>query len=157
VAAALAAVNSDRATLAFEAQQFTRYTDLAHTGFGTVERAQEAKSDIGERLAAFQHDLNTLAGAQVQAAVLQSQIALEDAAVARAQAEVEQARLNLSYAKIYASGASSVASRSVEVGNFAQSGQTLFAAVLDTRSSASKSIARNGSYRSGCAPSASSR
>jgi membrane fusion protein (multidrug efflux system) len=131
VAAAQAAVDSDRATLAFAGQQFTRYTDLARTGFGTVERAQQAKADISQREAALQHDLNTLAGAQSHTVVLQSQIAQADAAIARAQAGVDQARLNLSYTKIYATSAGSVANRSVQAGNFVQPGQTLFSAVPD--------------------------
>jgi membrane fusion protein, multidrug efflux system len=49
--------------------------------------------------------------------------------VVRAQATLDQAKLNLSYTKIYAASAGTVASRTVQVGNFVQPGQTLFSAV----------------------------
>lgn len=47
------------------------------------------------------------------------------AEIKRLEAEVEQAKLNLSYTKIYAPQAGMVSARSVEAGNYVQTGQPL--------------------------------
>jgi membrane fusion protein (multidrug efflux system) len=86
-------------------------------------------SDIGQRKANLQRDLAGLAAAQAQVGVLQTQAQQADAIIAGAQATVAQAQLNLSYTKIYAIVDGSVANRTVQAGNYVQSGQTLFSAV----------------------------
>jgi membrane fusion protein (multidrug efflux system) len=82
-----------------------------------------------ERQAALQRDIATLAAATGQVDVLRSQVEQSKANVAQAQAALRQAELNLSYTRIYAPSAGTVASRSVQVGNLVQPGQTLFSAV----------------------------
>jgi membrane fusion protein (multidrug efflux system) len=129
IAAAQATVDSDRAQLQFAQQQLARYASLAKDGTGTQERWQQAVSDIGQRKAGLDHDQATLAAAQGQAGVLQSQSRQADAAIVRQQAALAQARLNLSYTKIYAPMDGTVANRTVQTGNFVQPGQTLFSAV----------------------------
>jgi membrane fusion protein, multidrug efflux system len=119
----------DRGTLDFATQQLDRYTQLAKEGYGTTERAQEAQSDIAQRQAALQHDTAILSAAQAQQAVLRGQVEEAKANVAHAQAALAQAQLNLSYTRIYAPSDGTVASRSVQVGNYVQPGQTLFSAV----------------------------
>ena len=42
-------VASDQAALVFSQQDYQRYTDLAKTGYGTVQRAQQAQADIREK------------------------------------------------------------------------------------------------------------
>ena len=51
-------VASDQAALVYSQQDFQRYTDLARTGYGTVQSAQQATADIREKQAALQqrHD-----------------------------------------------------------------------------------------------------
>jgi membrane fusion protein, multidrug efflux system len=129
VTAAQATIGSDRATLEFAQQELARYTRLANDGYGTQERQQQAVSDIGQRKANLQRDLAGLAAAQAQVGVLQTQAQQADAIIAGAQAAVAQAQLNLSYTKIYAIVDGSVANRTVQAGNYVQSGQTLFSAV----------------------------
>jgi membrane fusion protein, multidrug efflux system len=122
-------LEGDRGTMAFAKEQLDRYTELAKTGSGTTQREQQAVSDFAERKAALQRDTATLSAAQAQSEVLRSQVEEAKANVARAQATLDQAKLNLSYTKIYAASAGTVASRTVQVGNFVQPGQTLFSAV----------------------------
>jgi membrane fusion protein, multidrug efflux system len=129
IASEEANLEGDRGTLAFATQQVDRYTQLAKEGYGTTERAQEAQSDIAQRQAALQHDTAIQSAAQAQQAVLRGQVEEATANVAHAQAALDQARLNLSYTKIYAPSDGTVASRSVQVGNYVQPGQTLFSAV----------------------------
>jgi membrane fusion protein, multidrug efflux system len=131
IAADEANVEGDRGALTFATQQLARYSELAKTGFGTVESSQQAQSDFAVRQAGLQRDVSTLAAAGGQVDVLQSQVAQASANVAQAQAALQQAQLNLSYTKIYATSAGTVASRSVQVGNLVQPGQTLFSAVPD--------------------------
>ena len=128
-AAAEATIASDRAALQFSQQQFDRYNDLAQRGAGTEQRQQEAVSDVAQRKATLDHDMASLAAAQAQVRVLQSQGKQADATISLQQAQLDQAKLNLSYTKIYAIVDGTVANKTVQVGNFVQPGQTLFAAV----------------------------
>jgi membrane fusion protein, multidrug efflux system len=129
VAAAQATIDSDHAMLQFSQQQFDRYTDLANRGAGTVQNQQQAISDFGQKKATLEHDAATLAAAQAQIGVLNSQVQQTDASIALQEAALAQAKLNLSYTKIHALADGSVANKTVQVGNFVQPGQTLFAAV----------------------------
>jgi membrane fusion protein, multidrug efflux system len=122
-------LEGDRGTMAFAKEQLDRYTDLAKTGSGTTQREQQAVSDFAERKAALQRDTATLSAARAHSEVLRSQVEEAKANVVHAQATLEQAKLNLSYTKIYAPSAGTVASRTVQVGNYVQPGQTLFSAV----------------------------
>jgi membrane fusion protein (multidrug efflux system) len=69
--------------------------------------------------------------AQAQATLVRSQAKTAEAAVSQARATVDQAKLNLSYTKIYSTEAGSVASKSVEPGNYVQPGQLLLSVVPD--------------------------
>jgi membrane fusion protein, multidrug efflux system len=129
IAAGEANVAGDRGTLIFAAQQLARFSELARTGAGTTESWQQAQSNLTERQAALQRDIATLAAARGQVDVLGSQVEQAKANTTQAQAALAQAKLNLSYTKIYAPSAGTVASRTVQVGNFVQPGQTLFSAV----------------------------
>jgi membrane fusion protein (multidrug efflux system) len=129
IAADEANVEGDRGTVAFATEQLTRYRDLAKDGFGTTERWQQAQSDITTQQAVLQRDTATLGAARGQVNVLRSQLEQANANATQARAALDQAKLNLSYTKIYAPMAGTVASRSVQVGNFVQPGQMLFSAV----------------------------
>jgi membrane fusion protein, multidrug efflux system len=124
-----AVADGDRSTLEFAQQELQRYGSLANTGVGTVERLQQAQSDIGQRQAALQRDRAALAAARAHIAVLNTQRQQAEAAVERQKAALAQARLSLSYTKIYATEDGTVANKTVEVGNFVQPGQVLFSAV----------------------------
>jgi membrane fusion protein, multidrug efflux system len=132
IAQAEAAIDGDRSTLEFAQQELARYGSLAHTGVGTVERLEQAQSDIGQRQAALQRDLAARTAARAHVAVLDTQRRQAEAAVERQKAALDQARLNLSYTRIYATEDGAVANKTVEVGNFVQPGQVLFSAVPKT-------------------------
>src|SRR5580698_9863687 len=57
-------VVSDQAALVFSQQDFQRYTQLAKTGYGTVQRAQQAQADITEKQAGLQHAATVVAAAE---------------------------------------------------------------------------------------------
>ena len=126
------AVDGDQAVLTFAQEQFDRYKSLATTGSGTVERLQQAESDVGQRRATLRHDLAALDAARAHQAVLETQLREAKAAIERQQAALAQARLNLSYTQIRATEGGSVANKTVEAGNYVQPGQTLFSIVPDT-------------------------
>jgi membrane fusion protein (multidrug efflux system) len=126
------AVDGDQAVFDFAQQQLDRYKSLATSGSGTVERLQQAESDVGQRRATLQHDLAALDAARAHQAVLQTQLLQAKATIERQQAALAQAQLNLGYTKIRAVEAGSVANKTVEVGNYVQPGQVLFSIVPNT-------------------------
>ena len=126
------AVDGDQAVLTFAQQQFDRYNSLAAREVASVERQQQAVSDLEQRRATWQHDLAALDAARAHQAVLQTQLVQAKATIERQQAALAQAQLNLSYTKIRATEAGSVANKTVEAGNYVQPGQTLFSVVPDT-------------------------
>jgi membrane fusion protein (multidrug efflux system) len=132
VAESQSAVDGDQAVLNFAHEQFDRYKSLATSGSGTVERLQQAESDVGQHRATLQHDLAGLDAARAHQAVLQTQLLQAKATIERQQAALAQAQLNLSYTQIRATEAGSVANKTVEAGNYVQPGQTLFSIVPDT-------------------------
>src|ERR1700685_3659251 len=64
-------VVSDQAALVFSQQDFERYTHLATTGYGTVQRAQQAQADITEKQAALRHATTVVAAAEKQIGVFE--------------------------------------------------------------------------------------
>jgi len=131
VAESQSAVDGDQATLDFAQQQLDRYKSLATSGSGTVERLQQAESDVGQHRATVQHDLAALDAARAHQRVLETELLQGQAATERQQAALAQAQLNLSYTSIRATDAGSVANKTVEVGNYVQPGQVLFSIVPD--------------------------
>jgi membrane fusion protein (multidrug efflux system) len=125
------AVDGDQATLDFAQQQLDRYKSLATSGSGTVERLQQAESDVGQHRATVQHDLAARDAARAHQAVLETQLVQARAATERQQAALAQAQLNLSYTSIRAPDAGSVANKAAEAGNYVQPGQVLLSVVPD--------------------------
>src|SRR6202049_3674971 len=82
--AAKATIEVDKATVTFAAQESKRYTDLAATGYGSVQNAQHAQSGIAGAQAAIQRDTANLASALKQVDLLKAEIAQANAALARA-------------------------------------------------------------------------
>ena len=115
IAQSEAAVSGDRSTLEFARQQLERYNSLAHTGFGTIQRWQQAQSDHGQSQAILQRDLAALDTARAHVGVLETQRRQALAAIERQKAILAQAQLNLSYTKIYSTVTSTVASKKVRL------------------------------------------
>jgi membrane fusion protein (multidrug efflux system) len=120
-------VASDQAALVFLQQDFQRYTHLATTGYGTVQRAQQAQADISEKQAALQHDSAIVAAAEKQVSVFEGQLAQANATLILQQAIEHQAELNLSYTRITAPVDGTVGVRTLRVGEYVQAGTQLMA------------------------------
>src|ERR1700729_2004885 len=122
-------VASDQAALVFSQQDFQRYTHLATTGYGTVQRAQQAQADITEKQAALNHDTTVVAAAARQIGVFEGQLAQANATLAQQQAMEHQAELNLSYTTITAPVDGTLGVRTLRVGEYVQAGTQLMAVV----------------------------
>ncbi|HYZ22456.1 MAG TPA: HlyD family secretion protein [Rhodopila sp.] len=129
IATADADVTSADAALAFARAEFARYTDLARTGNGSVQRAQQTDSDIRTRDAAATRARAAAEGARQQVGVLQAQLSRAQATRLRAQAAAQQAELNLSYATITAPTDGAIGDRTVRPGQYVQPGARLLSLV----------------------------
>ena len=127
--AANATVEVDQATAKFAAQENKRYTDLATTGYGSVQNAQQAQSRIAGAQAAIARDTANLASAVKQVDLLKAEIVQANATLARAEALQSQAELNLEYTSIVAPIDGVVGNRTLRTGQFVQAGTQLMSVV----------------------------
>jgi membrane fusion protein (multidrug efflux system) len=127
--AARATVDVDKAAVTFAAQENKRYTDLASSGFGSVQNAQQAQARNAGAEAAIARDTANLASAVKQVDLLKAEIVQANAALARALALQSQAELNLEYTSIVAPIDGVVGNRSLRVGQFVQAGTQLMSVV----------------------------
>src|ERR1700733_2996786 len=127
--AARATVDVDQATAGFAAQENKRYTDLAATGYGSVQNAQQAQSRIAGARAAIARDSANLASALKQVELLKAEIVQADAALSRAEAAQRQAELNLEYTSIIAPIDGVVGNRTLRTGQYVQAGTQLMSVV----------------------------
>jgi membrane fusion protein (multidrug efflux system) len=127
--AAKATIDVDKATVMFASQENKRYTDLAATGYGSVQNAQQAQSRIAGAEAAIQRDTANLASALKQVDLLKAEIAQATAALARATAAQNQADLNLGYTTITSPIDGIVGNRTLRIGQFVQAGTQLMSVV----------------------------
>jgi membrane fusion protein (multidrug efflux system) len=127
--AARATLDADTASATFTTQENKRYTDLAATGYGSVQNAQGAQSRNASALAAIERDKANLASALKQVELLKAEIAQAVAAAARANALQHQAELNLSYATIIAPIDGVVGNRTLRAGQYVQAGTQLMSLV----------------------------
>src|SRR5579859_7799778 len=129
ISAAKATIEVDTATKTFANQENKRYTDLAATGFGSVQNAQAAQSRNAGAEAAIQRDTANLKSAEKQVDLLKAELAQAVAASARAAALQRQAELNLSYTTITAPIDGVVGNRTLRTGQFVQAGTQLMSLV----------------------------
>ena len=127
--AAKATIDVDKATVTFAAQENKRYGDLAATGYGSVQNAQQAQSRIAGAQAAIARDTANLASALKQVDLLKAEIVQANAALARAEALQSQAQLNLEYTSIIAPIDGVVGNRTLRTGQFVQAGTQLMSVV----------------------------
>jgi membrane fusion protein (multidrug efflux system) len=127
--AAKATVGVDQATATFAGQENKRYTDLAATGYGSVQNAQQAQSRIAGAQAAIQRDTANLASALKQVDLLEAEIVQSNATLAHAEAVQSQAELNLDYTSIVAPIDGVVGNRTLRTGQFVQAGTQLMSVV----------------------------
>jgi membrane fusion protein, multidrug efflux system len=129
IAAAKATLEVDTAAQTFAGQENKRYSDLAKTGYGSVQNAQLAQSRDASALATIERDNANLASAQKQLELLKAEIAQAVAASARATAIEHQAELNLGYTTITAPIEGVVGNRTLRPGQFVQAGTQLMSLV----------------------------
>jgi membrane fusion protein (multidrug efflux system) len=129
IAAAKATLDVDTAAHTFAGQENKRYTDLAKSGFGSVQNAQLAQSRDAGALAAIERDNANLTSARKQLDLLNAEIAQAVAASARAAAIERQAELNLGYTTIVAPIDGVVGNRTLRAGQFVQAGTQLMSLV----------------------------
>jgi membrane fusion protein, multidrug efflux system len=132
IEAAKATVEVDTATQTFALQENKRYTDLAATGYGSVQNAQAAQSRNAGAQAAILRDTANLASAQKQVELLKAEIVQAIAAAGRASALQHQAELNLGYTTITAPIDGIVGNRTLRTGQFVQAGTQLMSLVPAT-------------------------
>jgi membrane fusion protein, multidrug efflux system len=127
--AAKATIDVDKATVTFAVQENKRYTDLAATGYGSVQNAQQAQSRNAGAQAAIARDTANLASALKQVDLLKAEIVQANATLARAEALQSQAELNLGYTSIVAPIDGVVGNRTLRIGQFVQAGTQLMSLV----------------------------
>jgi membrane fusion protein, multidrug efflux system len=119
----------DRANEKFAEQEDKRYSDLASTGFGTTQNAQQAASRIAAASASVQRDTAAFASAVKQVGLLKAELAQAEATAAHNLAVQRQAELNLGYATIVSPVDGVVGNRTLRVGQFVQTGTQLMSLV----------------------------
>ena len=129
ITAAHATIDVDQAAVTFAAQDNKRYTDLAATGSGSVQNAQQAQARIAGTQAALARDNANLTSAVKQVDLLNAEIVQANAALARVEAIQSQAELNLGYTTITAPIDGIVGNRTLRVGQFVQAGTQLMSVV----------------------------
>jgi membrane fusion protein (multidrug efflux system) len=127
--AAQATIDVDQAAATFAAQENRRYTDLAASGSGSVQNAQQAQARIASAQAALARDNANLVSANKQIDLLEAEIVQANAALARAEAQQRQTELNLGYTTISAPIDGVVGNRTLRVGQYVQAGTQLMSVV----------------------------
>jgi membrane fusion protein (multidrug efflux system) len=129
IKAAQATIDVDQAVATFAAQENKRYADLAASGSGSVQNAQQAQARIASAQASLARDSANLVSANKQIDLLQAEIVQANAALARTEALQRQAELNLGYTTISAPIDGVVGNRTLRVGQYVQAGTQLMSVV----------------------------
>jgi membrane fusion protein (multidrug efflux system) len=118
-----------RATLTFTEHDAVRYARLARRSAGTVQAAEQARSNRAQADAKFRAATSALQARRRQLAVIGAQITEARAALLQAQAELREALLDVSYTVIRAPADGYVGDRSARVGTFVRAGTQLMSLV----------------------------
>nr|WP_153670102.1 HlyD family secretion protein [Phyllobacterium sp. SYP-B3895] len=129
IAAARATVDVDQANAIFAEQNNKRYATLATSGYGNIQNAQQAASQIAAAKATVVRDSAALDAATKQVDLLKAELAQAKAALEHDLAVQHQAELNLSYATIIAPVDGVVGNRTLRVGQYVQAGTQLMTVV----------------------------
>ena len=113
----------------FAQQEYDRYRNLVKTGYGTVQRAQQAEAALRQQTATLEHGRAALIAAQQQTQVLQAERIRAGTLRAHNQAVADQAELNRGYTEIVSPIDGTVGARSLRSGQYVQAGTALMAIV----------------------------
>lgn len=126
---AKAQIAADQAAATFAEQNSQRFTKLAQDGYGPVETAEQATSQIAQARAQLARDTAALDAAQKQVATLNAQLAEAKATLAHNEAALDTARLNLGYTQLRAPVDGVIGARTLRVGQYVEPGTALLAVV----------------------------
>jgi multidrug resistance efflux pump len=111
-----------RAGLVFAQQQASRYQDLAQTGAGTVQNAQQFTTQLAQQQASAKSAEANLELAQRQIESQKAQHMSAEATLAQAQALLRQAQVNLERTRILSPVDGYVTNLLAQLGNFVNAG-----------------------------------
>ena len=114
-----------QAALTFAQEEYDRYQRLAATQAGTLQQAQQARSNLLQEQAGLAAAQANAVATEKQLPVLQTQRRSAEGQVAQAQAQLRQAQANLSRTEIMAPVAGRVTKLLAAKGAYAQVGQSL--------------------------------
>src|SRR5262245_5174964 len=126
-----AQLDQAQAGLVFAQQQAARYQNLAQSGSGSVQNAQQFTSQLHQQQATVASAKASLTLAQRQVDSLKAQRQNAVASLGQAQAQRDQAQLNLDYTNVTAAQAGRVVNLTGAVGQYAQAGTNLTMFVPD--------------------------
>jgi membrane fusion protein (multidrug efflux system) len=129
IAEALAGLTASDAEAARSRFDVVRYRELAADQFASAQRFQQADADHKKALAATDRARASVAAAQRQLDVIDTQKQQAQAALAQAVAERDLAQLNLDYTELRAPIDGTIGNRSARVGAFATVGAQLLSVV----------------------------
>ncbi len=139
ISTAEAQIEAAKVTLRRATQDYDRYANLIKDHSVTQQQFDQAEAakETAERQLQVLTDQKNAANRQTSAANSQSnastqQVSVANATIQQRQADLENAKLNLSYTAIVAAESGHVSKVNVQVGQYLQSGQSLFSIVLDT-------------------------
>ncbi len=118
-----------RAALQFSQDENTRYQQLAKSGYGTVQRAQQAASDLLQKQASLAAAEANESSANKQITVLKAQRRSAEASIENAQAQKETADANLTRTQVHATMDGRVTRLTGAPGFVATQGQVLMVLV----------------------------
>ncbi len=122
-------VEEAQAALNFSNDENKRYQDLVKTGAGTVQRAQQAASDLQSKQAALAASRAAQSSAERQIGVLKAQRRSAEGQMGQAQAQKASADANVSRTEIHATLDGRVVRLTAAVGQVAAQGQALMVLV----------------------------
>jgi multidrug resistance efflux pump len=129
IGATQAQLDQAKAGLVFAQQQASRYQDLARTGSGTVQNAQQFTAQLAQQQASVKSAEANLELAQRQIESLKAQRIGAEATLAQAQAQLRLARANLERTRIASPVDGHVTNLLTQIGNFVNVGVNTIALV----------------------------
>jgi multidrug resistance efflux pump len=107
-----------KAALVFAQQQATRYQDLAQTGYGSVQNAQQFVSQLHQQESTVQTAIENLALAHRQVESVKAQRMSAEANLAQNRAQLHQAQVNLKRTRILSPANGYVTNLLAHLGDF---------------------------------------
>jgi multidrug resistance efflux pump len=122
ISANRAQLDQAQAGLVFAQQQASRYQDLARTGSGTIQNAQQFATQLAQQQASVKSAEASLELAQRQVESQKAQRMSAEATLAQAQAQLRQARANLQRTRILSPADGYVTNLLAQLGNYVNVG-----------------------------------